>query len=69
MYSENAWRYTPGADSTTSEAKLDEGLANFCPLGRVGLSIDIGRVVAFLCSQDGEWINGQILGLTGGSPT
>ncbi|KAI9774123.1 MAG: Arp2/3 complex subunit, actin nucleation center [Geoglossum simile] len=69
MYSENAWRYTPGADFTTSEAKLDEGLANFCPLGRVGLPIDIGRVVAFLCSQDGEWVNGQILGLTGGSPT
>ena len=91
MYSENAWRYTPGADPSTSEEKLDEGLANFCPLGRVGLPIDIGRVVAFLCSQDGEWVNGksirphtrnpgislltvssnigQILGLTGGSPT
>jgi 3-oxoacyl-[acyl-carrier protein] reductase len=69
MYTENAWHYTPGADPSTEEAKLDAGLANFCPLGRVGLPVDIGRCVAFLCSQDGEWVNGQILGLTGGSPT
>ncbi|KAI9781536.1 MAG: Arp2/3 complex subunit, actin nucleation center [Geoglossum umbratile] len=69
MYSENAWRYIPGADTKTLETRLDEGLASFCPLGRVGLPVDIGRVVAFLCSQDGEWVNGQILGLTGGSPT
>jgi 3-oxoacyl-[acyl-carrier protein] reductase len=59
MYSENAWHYTPGANPGTDESKLDEGLANFCPLGRVGLPVDIGRVVAFLCSQDGEWINGK----------
>ncbi|KAH0553456.1 Arp2/3 complex subunit, actin nucleation center [Trichoglossum hirsutum] len=59
MYTENAWHYTPGATPKTEESKLDEGLANFCPLGRVGLPVDIGRVVAFLCSQDGEWVNGK----------
>jgi 3-oxoacyl-[acyl-carrier protein] reductase len=59
MYTENAWHYTPGADPSTSEEKLDQGLANFCPLGRVGLPVDIGRCVAFLCSQDGEWVNGK----------
>lgn len=69
MYTNNAWHYVPGASPDTPQEQLDLGLANFCPLGRVGVPQDIGRVCAHLCSQDGEWINGQILLLTGGSPT
>lgn len=36
------------------------------PLGRVGQADDIGSVVAFLCSEDAKWINGQKIEVTGG---
>ncbi len=35
-------------------------------LGRVGAAEDIGGVVAFLCSDDAKWINGQRIEVTGG---
>lgn len=39
--------------------------ATWSPLHRVGLPIDIARVVCFLASQDGGWINGKVLGIDG----
>jgi 3-oxoacyl-[acyl-carrier protein] reductase len=36
------------------------------PLGRVGYPADIGRAVAFLASQDAEFITGQTLWVDGG---
>jgi NAD(P)-dependent dehydrogenase (short-subunit alcohol dehydrogenase family) len=41
-------------------------LSSLTPLGRVGTSEDIGGVVAFLCSEDGRWINGQRIEVSGG---
>jgi NAD(P)-dependent dehydrogenase (short-subunit alcohol dehydrogenase family) len=41
-------------------------LSSFSPLGRVGESQDIGGVVAFLCSDAGNWINGQRIEVSGG---
>jgi 3-oxoacyl-[acyl-carrier protein] reductase len=38
---------------------IEAGLANMCPLKRVAVPADIGRVVAFLASSEGEWINGR----------
>lgn len=35
------------------------------PLNRVGQPIDIARVVCFLASQDGEWVNGKVIGIDG----
>ncbi|HWB64947.1 MAG TPA: SDR family oxidoreductase [Chitinophagales bacterium] len=35
-------------------------------LGRVGEPDDIGGVVAFLCSEDARWINGQRIEVSGG---
>jgi NAD(P)-dependent dehydrogenase (short-subunit alcohol dehydrogenase family) len=35
-------------------------------LGRVGQAEDIGGVVAFLCSKDAGWINGQRIEVSGG---
>jgi len=31
------------------------------------LPIDVARVVAFLASEESEWINGQVLLLSGGA--
>jgi tetrahydroxynaphthalene reductase len=39
--------------------------ATWSPLARVGQPIDIARVVCFLASQDGEWINGKVIGIDG----
>jgi NAD(P)-dependent dehydrogenase (short-subunit alcohol dehydrogenase family) len=41
-------------------------LASRSVLGRVGLVKDIGGVIAFLCSEDGGWINGQRIEVSGG---
>lgn len=37
-------------------------------LGRVGQADDIGGVVAFLCTTDAKWINGQRIAVTGRPP-
>lgn len=36
------------------------------PLGRTGKPDDIGGVVAFLCSDEAKWVNGQKIEVTGG---
>ena len=36
------------------------------PLHRLGQPIDIGRTVKFLCSQDSEYITGQVIHVNGG---
>ncbi len=41
-------------------------LASQTALGRVGVAKDIGGIIAFLCSEDGDWINGQRIEATGG---
>ncbi len=41
-------------------------LASQTALGRVGNADDIGSVVAFLCTEDAKWINGQRIEASGG---
>jgi len=41
-------------------------LGNMSPLGRVGAADDLGGVIAFLCSDDAKWINGQRIEVSGG---
>ena len=41
-------------------------LGSLTPLGRVGNADDIGSVVAFLCTDDAKWINGQRIEVSGG---
>ncbi|MEO6455551.1 MAG: SDR family oxidoreductase [Ginsengibacter sp.] len=41
-------------------------LASMSALGRVGVPKDIGGIIAFLCSEDGGWINGQRIEVSGG---
>lgn len=41
-------------------------LANMNPLERLGTPEDIAAAVSFLVSQDGQWINGQVLRANGG---
>jgi NAD(P)-dependent dehydrogenase (short-subunit alcohol dehydrogenase family) len=46
--------------------QLKERLASLSPLGRVGAPNDIGPVVAFLCTDEAAWINGQRIEVSGG---
>ncbi|WP_394345226.1 SDR family NAD(P)-dependent oxidoreductase [Anseongella ginsenosidimutans] len=44
----------------------NQRIAGMTALGRVGLPDDIGGVAAFLCSDEGRWINGQRIEASGG---
>jgi len=68
MFEANSWHYTPGGTPDMRSDVTAKGLAGLCPLGRVGLPKDIARVVAWLAGAESEWVNGQVLRLTGGSP-
>ena len=46
--------------------EIKEFLASQTALGRVGKPDDIGGVVAFLCSEEGRWVNAQRLEASGG---
>jgi len=46
--------------------QIKEMIAAQTALGRVGVPDDIGGVVAFLCSEDARWVNGQRLEVSGG---
>lgn len=41
-------------------------LSSQSPLDRVGNADDIGSVVAFVCSEEAKWINGQRIEVSGG---
>jgi NAD(P)-dependent dehydrogenase (short-subunit alcohol dehydrogenase family) len=41
-------------------------LSSLTALGRIGTAEDVGGVIAFLCSEDARWINGQRIEVTGG---
>jgi NAD(P)-dependent dehydrogenase (short-subunit alcohol dehydrogenase family) len=49
-----------------SNPQMKTFLSGLSPLGRVGNAHDIGSVVAFLCSDDAKWINGQRIEVSGG---
>lgn len=54
-----------GGDTRDNEQKRAL-LSSVTALGRVGEPEDIGSVVAFLCSEDAKWINGQRIEVSGG---
>ncbi|MDY0780138.1 SDR family NAD(P)-dependent oxidoreductase [Tenacibaculum sp. IB213877] len=54
-----------GGENKTNEQKR-QAVSNFTALGRVGEAEDIGGVVAFLCTPEAKWINGQRIEVSGG---
>ncbi|KAI1850589.1 hypothetical protein JX265_004299 [Neoarthrinium moseri] len=66
MFDENSWHYVPGGHKDMDINKIKDGLAKMCPLNRVGTPADIGKIVYCLVSNEGEWINGQVLRCSGG---
>ena len=55
-----------GGGRTRDNKEINTQIASLTALGRVGLPDDVGGVVAFLCSEDAYWINGQRIEVSGG---
>ena len=55
-----------GDDAFERFPELIDGIAARTALGRVGEPDDIGKVVAFLLSDDAAWITGQVIQVAGG---
>ena len=65
----NAVAPGPVATELFFKGKTPEQIAQLAamnPLERLGEPEDIANTVAFLCSQDGGWVNGQVLRANGG---
>jgi len=55
-----------GGGAIRDNEQLNQMIASLTALGRVGLPDDIGSVVAFLCTDDSKWVNGQRIEVSGG---
>jgi NAD(P)-dependent dehydrogenase (short-subunit alcohol dehydrogenase family) len=55
-----------GGGHLRENAQLQQIVSNFTALGRPGEAEDIGGVVAFLCTEDASWVNGQRIEISGG---
>ena len=55
-----------GGGRVRDNKDINEQIAGFTALGRVGLPDDIGGVVAFLCSDAARWVNAQRIEVSGG---
>ncbi|CAG9984940.1 unnamed protein product [Clonostachys byssicola] len=66
MLHETAKDYLPRAANLSKEEILDI-IANVSPLKRLGYPADIGKIVAFLASNESEWVNGKIIEIDGGA--
>ncbi|POY39040.1 short-chain dehydrogenase [Solitalea longa] len=55
-----------GGGRVRDNKDINQNIATQTALGRVGQADDIGSVVAFLCTDDAKWINGQRIEVTGG---
>lgn len=55
-----------GGGRVRDNKEINAQIASQTALGRVGLPHDIGGVVAFLCTEDAKWINGQRIEVSGG---
>lgn len=58
---------TEGALSATPDvAGWQAATAARTPLGRMGTPEEVAEIIAFLCSKESRWVNGQVIGADGG---
>lgn len=55
-----------GGGRVRDNKDINDAVASTTALGRVGVPDDIGGVVAFLCTEDARWVNGQRIEASGG---
>ena len=56
-----------GGGAVRDNADYNKMVADATALGRAGLPDDFGDVVAFLCTDESRWINGQRIEVSGGT--
>ena len=56
-----------GGGGVRDNVDYNKMIADATALGRAGLPDDIGDVVAFLCTDESRWINGQRIEVSGGT--
>jgi NAD(P)-dependent dehydrogenase (short-subunit alcohol dehydrogenase family) len=52
---------------TRDNPEMNKNVSSMTALGRPGLPEDLGGVIAFLCTDDAYWINGQRIEVSGGA--
>lgn len=62
---EPGWTDTPGERQHFTEKQIQEQGPKL-PIGRIGTIEDMGKAVAFLCSDDADYITGSVLRVDGG---
>jgi len=55
-----------GGGHLRANDELQKRISEITALGRPGVAEDIGGVVAFLCTEDARWVNGQRIEASGG---
>lgn len=55
-----------GGGHLRSSEETQKRISSITALGRPGVAEDIGGVVAFLCTEDARWVNGQRIEASGG---
>ena len=56
----------PDEDEDAASSERYKDLLKQIPVGRLGLPEDIAAVVGLLCSDQGGFINGQLIAVNGG---
>jgi len=57
---------TPMAQNLLSSPEKREISAKRHPLSKVGQPDDISKAIAYLLSDDSNWVTGQVIGIDGG---
>jgi NAD(P)-dependent dehydrogenase (short-subunit alcohol dehydrogenase family) len=55
-----------GGGRLRNSEEIQKAVSGITALGRPGVAEDIGGVVAFLCTDDARWVNGQRIEVSGG---
>ncbi|KAF7588220.1 hypothetical protein BBP40_006003 [Aspergillus hancockii] len=66
MFHDVSQHYIPDGEKYTAEQR-QQMAAHASPLTRNGFPVDIARVVCFLASKEGEWVNGKTITVDGGA--
>lgn len=67
MAAEIGYKYIPGADASWNINDIDAFVSARTPMGRMAVPTDIAKVVAFLASDDAQWLSGQNITISGGA--
>jgi 3-oxoacyl-[acyl-carrier protein] reductase/tetrahydroxynaphthalene reductase len=67
MATDVGYKYLPMADASWTWEQIEGIVAKRTPMGRIADPVDIARVAAFLASDDGGWVNGQNITISGGA--